>query len=347
MMRGLRLGVVIATSLAVGIGLSGCKIDVDLTATPAAVSLGDQVNLKVKVTNRFNCPVRGVVAFVIPFVPRGAGISQIPDPNDRDEAQALVDRFCAAGEVDLEDLFDGGDADCELQGESLVCRIQPPGDIQIPSGLQETLNEGVVAQGTGVSCESDGVAIICRIPQAVLQTANETLEGQSGEQLPLTCGPLGPFGLCIAPTLNPGEMQMDDFNVIANQIGTFHHFVLAFTLNSGGVCRTGVLTRGTGCDEDSDCGLVSPDCADGLCSASSNPSLNGNGCDPNTPAHCPDGTCTECGEFSDGRLLTGIACETTVVGAPAPAASSWGLLGLVMGLLVLAAFMLRRYSPIA
>jgi hypothetical protein len=74
---------VVGVALVAGLALSGCKIDVDLIATPLEVPLGGQVNLKVKVTNRFNCPVRNVFAIVIPFVPRGTLINEIDDPDIR------------------------------------------------------------------------------------------------------------------------------------------------------------------------------------------------------------------------------------------------------------------------
>lgn len=333
-------GIVIATSLAVCIGASGCRINVDLTTTPVSVSPGDEVNFKVKVTNQFNCPLRGVVAVVIPFVPQGALLSQIPDPEDREHVQSFLDDFCAAGEFEI--ALNGGEAFCSMDGGDVVCRIQPPPGFEIPTGAQESLDLGAGQQSSQLVCESDGVGISCRIPQSVLATAAETLEQQGNEQLPLVCLPVGPLVVCTALTLNVGEMQMDDFDLIANQTGIFHNYVVAFSTTSGGVCRTGVITAGTGCNEDADCGGVTPDCSPGICSGSSVSSLNGLGCDPNNiAAECTDGTCTEC-EVTDGELLSGVACETTLVGAAAPASSSAGLLALTLGLFLTAVLALRR-----
>lgn len=322
-----------------GIGLSGCQIDVDLTAMPLTVSPGEEVDIKVKVTNRFNCPVGGVTAIVIPFVPRGTLINQIPDPDIRDRVQRFVDDFCAPGEFDL-DFRNGSEAFCEREGGDLVCHVDPGFNVEIPGGLQENLDLGISEGNDQVRCQSEGGGITCRIPKVVLDEAQETLE-QQGEQLPLVCVPAGPIWICVSLQLSPGEMQMDDFKLTAGPLGTFHHFVVAFATQAGGVCRTGIPRLA--CDDDDDCdlGLIQGECEIGICSGSST-SLNGRGCDPNVSSQCTNGTCTVCGELSGEGLLTGVACETTVVAAPAPILSHVALVTLAGALLAFAVFVLRR-----
>ncbi len=144
---------------------------------------------------------------------------------------------------------------------------------------------------------------------------------------------------------------MDELTFSADELGTFHHYVIAFATDAGGVCRTGTpfLVRGQDCNEDSDCvPSMAPDCAPGRCSGSTNPLLNGVGCDPAVAAQCTNGTCTPCDDFFDPEnLLSGIACETTVVGATAPATSSLGLVALAIALFLGSAFILCRHRHVA
>jgi hypothetical protein len=295
------------------------------------------------VTNETNCPLKGVIAVVIPFVPRGAIINQIPDPEKREHIQEVIDNFCAAGEFDL----DIGDAEavCTFDGGDIVCHIELPPGVELPGGLQETLDLGEQQQNSQIACTSDGVAINCRIPQSVLATANETLEEQGEQQIPLICLPTGPVVLCTALTLSVGEMQMEDFDLVADQTGVFHHYVVAFSTASGGVCRVGL--PGTGCAQNSDCQFLNlppnAECESGICSGSSTPSLNGRGCDPAVASHCTGGTCTDCGVVN-GNLLSGVACETTIVGPQAPAISSVGLAMLALAMFLSAAYILRRHA---
>ena len=323
------------------LGISGCELDVDLTATEQ-VQLGGTIDLKLKVTNESNCPVGLVTAIVIPNIPRNILIDQIPDAELREHVSDAFDEFCSSGDVDVPD---GAEAFCQREGSDVVCTIDLGDGVDIPIGAQESLVVGEPSDNTEIVCTSNGDQVTCRIPQGVLEAAAEIGE-QGGEQIPLICGSLGPIFICTALALNPGEMQMKEFQVPANFNGVVRHFALAFPEVDNGVCRGGALP-GAPCEDDSGCPgfgmFVAPGvCKPGICMNSSTNSENNRGCDPAIAADCDSpGTCTTCNNGS-GNLLSGVACDVTAVGAAAPAMSMWGYVATALALCVASMFMLLR-----
>lgn len=316
---------------------SGCTLDVDIFAD-ATANLGDPVNFKVKVTNRSNCPVSLVTAVIIPFVPKDLLISQIDNEELRDHLSDAVDEFCSGGEIEAAP--NGVSGECVVDGGDLVCTVDLGEGVEVDVGTGETL-VGLPAESAGVACSVVGGTITCRIAQALMQNAAETVEGQ--EQAPLNCAPVGPLVVCSALKLDPQEMEMDEFQLTAEATGIFRHFAVAFPQRAGGVCRTGVLA-GEACEEDSQTHcptLGTPDCAPGICSGGAN---DGNGCDPAVVAHCTGGTCTACGIPDNGPILTGIACDTTAVGNVAPAMSHWAYAATAVLLFGATLYLLRRRS---
>jgi hypothetical protein len=319
------------------LGISGCELDVDLNATPN-VPLGGEIELEAKVTNLSNCPVGLATLVVIPNIPRNILIDEIPDEDIRRDVSRIFDQFCSTGDFEVPE---GASGECQIDGGDLVCEIDLGDGNEIPDGAEESLILGVEAANEAISCNSDGDKVTCRIPKPVLDEAAENVD-QSGEQVPFICVPFGPIVVCTALILAPGEMQTEDFTVQASIGGVVRHFAIAFPQVAGGVCRGG-LAGGAPCDDNADCTLfmVPGTCEPAICSGSTTSSENGKGCNPMTPSHCDNGTCSVCNSGS-GNLLSGAACDATAVGAAAPTMSMWGYVFTALALCVASMFVLMR-----
>lgn len=320
---------------------SGCAIDVDVVSTPAEVLNGQMVDFDISVRNRTTCPVGGVVAVMVPFVPRDLLIDEIDDPQLRQALSEFVDAFCTGADVVPPD----GSGNCRLEDGELICELAPG---LVFSG--QSTYSAVVATGGGedVTCGSDGDGFTCRFPRHLVQMAMaQQTTGNLLSPGALQCDALGDAVVCGALVLDPDETKSDGITLTAAGNGVVRNWVVSFAAVRGGVCSGGILP-GVPCDEpgstDSDCpALVDKACGSGICVGGSDA---GFGCDSGTD--CDSGVCDPCEIDGDGQLLSGVACSTTLINPVrvAPAVSTWSLLAMVASLaaLALGGMRLRRQS---
>lgn len=310
--------------------LSGCAIDVDLASAPAVVEVGDTVGFDVSVRNRTTCPVGGVLAVLVPFVPRNLLISQIPDPDVREELSALVDAFCSGADVQPPD----GSGSCRIENGELICELNPA--MTLPGPLPEAA-VATTETGEEVTCASDGTRLTCRFPHAVVQQAMAQAATSETSLGDLQCGAGANIAVCGALLLDPNETKSAQVQMTVPRSGILHNWIVSAATVRGGVC-TGGLVRRRPCDGDGDCTGMGNTCGSGICSGGTR---DGFGC--YADGDCGGGTCVACEIPDDGQLLSGVACTTTASAInPAPAMTTWGLgaAGTLLGLIGLAA--LRR-----
>lgn len=317
----------LAAALAM-LAIAGCAIDVDLASSPDAVDVGQPVTFDVSVRNRATCPVGGVVAVLVPFIPRDFFISQIADPELRAALSAFVDAFCSGMDVEPPD----GAGDCRIENGELICDIIPA--MSLPGPLPEAA-VATTDGGEPVTCGSDGTRITCRFPSAVLAQAQQA----SAEASPgmLQCQAGAAIAACGALLLDPNETKSAQVALDVPRAGVLRNWVVAFATVRGGVCTGGALARRP-CDDDGDCTGMTNLCADGMCSGGDR---DGYGCEMDSD--CPDCSCVECTVPDDGQLLTGVACTTTASALTgAPAMSPYALLLLAATLGLIGGWMIHR-----
>lgn len=325
--------------LALALGGSGCAIDVDLTSTPTEVTNGATVDFDISVRNRTTCPVGGVVAVMVPFVPKDLLIDEIEDPQLREALSEFVDAFCTGADVTPPD----GSADCRLEDGELICDIDPG---QVFTGQSSYSAVVKTSGGEDVTCGGDGEKLTCRFPRHLVQTAMAQQTTANLSPGALQCDTLGDVVVCGALVLDPNETKSDDISLVAAGNGVMRNWVVSFATVRGGVCSAGILPR-VPCDEpgstDSDCPALNKACGSGICVGGSDA---GFGC--NSGADCDSNVCDPCEIDGDGQVLSGVACSTTLVDPVkvAPAASTWGLLAMIasLGALALGGLRLRRMS---
>jgi hypothetical protein len=306
----------------------GCAIDVDLSSSPSSVAIGQPVNFDVSVRNRTTCPVGGVVAVLVPFVPKDYLISQIQDPMVRQELSDFVDAFCSGMNVQPPD----GSANCRIENGELICDLTP--SATLPGPLPETA-VATTEGGAEISCGSDGTKITCRFPSTILDQAQEATSEESLGAL--QCIDNGTYAACGALLLDPNESKSAQVQLIVPRAGILHNFVGSFATVRGGVCTAG-LVKGRPCNDDSDCTGMGNTCGTGICDGGSR---DGFGC--NIDDDCDGGSCIACELPNDGQVLSGVACTTTVAGVEgAPAVSPWGLAAIVVVLAGIGMVTIRR-----
>lgn len=296
--------------------LAGCAIDVGLSSSPSSVDVGQTVSFDISVRNRTTCPVGGVVALLVPFVPKDFFINQIADPDLRQALSTFVDAFCSGVDVQPPD----GTGSCRIENGDLICDLVPM--LTLPGRLPETAVATTEA-GDAVVCSSDGVRITCRFPHAlVAQAMAQTAQSQASPGV-LQCVTGDTIAACGALLLDPDETKSAQVQLDVPRAGMLRNWIVSFASVRGGVC-TGGLVRGRPCDEDSDCTGIGNTCGSGMCAGGTRDRF---GCD--SGADCPGtgATCVECAVADDGQVLSGVACTTTAVAMQAPAASPAGLLG--------------------
>jgi hypothetical protein len=293
------------------------------------VKQGDPVDFDISVRNRTTCPVGGVVAVMVPFVPKDLLIDQIDDPQLRRELSQLVDAFCTGADVTPPD----GAGNCRLEDGELICELGPGSTL----AGQSTYSAVLATSGGGdVTCGSDGEKLTCRFPSHVVQTAMGQQTTGDLSLGALQCTTAGDVVACGALLLDPNETKSDDISLPARGFGVVRNWVVSFATVRGGVCSAGILPR-IPCDEpgstDSDCPAINKACGSGICVGGSNA---GFGCNSN--GDCDSDMCDPCELAGDGQLLSGVACSTNQV-TPiqvAPAVSPGTLLVMVASLIALA-----------
>jgi uncharacterized repeat protein (TIGR01451 family) len=314
--------------------LSGCAIDVDLSSSPTAAAVGQPVTFDIAVRNRTTCPVGGVIAVLVPFVPRNLLINRIDDPNVRQVLSALVDAFCSGADVQPPD----GSGSCRIENGELICDIVPGMSMSGP--LPETA-VAMTQSGDEVMCGSDGTRITCRFPHSVVDAARAQ-QATSGTSLGgLQCANNDTLAVCGALLLDANETKTAQVQFDVSRVGVLHNWVVSVPTVSGGVCTAGLVRRRP-CSDDSDCTGMSNTCGSGICVGGTR---DGFGCD--TSPSCPGGgTCETCDVSNDGQVLSGVACTTTdaATAAAAPAASPWGLATMLIGLAGIGGIALRRLA---
>lgn len=337
MMDALRLesGRRVSASLLLALLLGGCAIDVDLSSAPKSAHVGQTVTFDVAVRNRSSCPVGGVVALLVPFIPKDYFINQIQDPQIRQQLSALVDAFCSGREVTIPD----GGGTCRIENGELICEIVPA--MTLPGRLPETAF-AVTGSGDSVACRSDGVRISCRFPPALLAQA-QTMAATATSQPSLgalQCASGPTFAVCAAALLDPNETKTAQVQLAVPRPGVLRNWIVSAPTVAGGVCTGGVLARRP-CGDDSDCPGMGNTCGAGICGGGTR---DGFGC--NVDSDCGGGSCAACAIPDDNQVLAGVACTTTASSATAaPALSPEALLAVVavLGALGLAAIgRLRR-----
>jgi hypothetical protein len=306
--------------------LSGCAIDVDLSSAPPSADVGDPVTFDISVRNRATCPVGGVIAVLVPFVPRNFFIDQISDPEVRAALSAFVDAFCSGQDVEPPD----GAGGCRIENGDLICDI-------IPAMSLPPLPETAVANTAGnqpITCSSDGTKVTCRFPRAIVEQAQQASSQASPGTLQCASGDA--VAVCGALLLDPGETKSAQVVIDAPYGGQLRNWVVSFPTVQGGVCDGGLL-RNRPCSDDDDC--PTSDCAPGVCDGGTR---DGFGCDIDDDC-TGGGSCTECEVPDDGQLLSGVACTNTAVAINGvPAASNWGLVGVVAALVGVGMLAVRR-----
>jgi hypothetical protein len=314
--------------------LAGCAIDVDLSSTPSTQNVGQPVTFDVSVRNRTTCPVGGVIAVLVPFIPRNFIINQIPDPDLRAALSALVDAFCSGADVTPPD----GAGTCRLEDGELICDLIP--QMSLPGPFAEAA-VATTDSGDDVTCASDGHRITCRFPHAVVEQAMAQAAQSEPSIGSLQCVPCANVAVCGALLLDPNETKTAQVQMTVTRPGVLHNWVVSFATVRGGVCTAGLL-RNRPCSDDSDCPGMANTCGDGICVGGTR---NGFGCDTaDGNADCPNqGTCSACEVADDGQILSGVACTTTAVAAHAvPAASPWTLFVMAALLGVIGTTTIRR-----
>src|SRR5512135_2495971 len=180
--------------------LGGCAIDVDLSSSPSAVKVGQPVTFDVAVRNRTTCPVGGVVALLVPFIPKDFFINQIPDPDLRAALSAFADAFCSGADVQPP----GGTGGCRIENGELICDVVPA--MTLPGPLPDTAFAATEA-GDAVVCSSDGVKITCRFPHALVEQAMAQAANSETSLGGLQCVAGNAFAICAAALLDPDETK--------------------------------------------------------------------------------------------------------------------------------------------
>ena len=308
--------------------LAGCAIDVDLASSPPTAEVGDPITFDVSVRNRATCPVGGVVAVLVPFIPRNFFINQIADPEVRDALSALVDAFCSGEDVEPPD----GTGGCRLENGDLICDLDPAVSLP-PLPAMAVADSG----GVPITCESDGSKVTCRFPRAIIEQAQQaSSEAASPGMLQCVSGEAA--ALCGALLLDPGETKSAQVTLDVPRGGPLRNWVVSFPTVQGGVCDGGLLPNRP-CDDDDDCTGPTNDCDPGVCSGGDRA---GYGCE--VDGDCTGGgTCTECDIPDDGQVLSGVACTNTAVAVNAvPTLSPWALAGVASLLAGIGYATLRR-----
>lgn len=327
---------------AIGIGLAGlsvaallggCAIDVDLSSTPRVADVGQTVTFDVSVRNRTTCPVGGVVALLVPFIPKDFFINQIPDPDLRRELSAFVDAFCSGADVTIPD----GAGGCRIENGELICDLIPA--MTLPGSLPAT-EIAVTEAGDAVTCSSDGVRISCRFPASLVAQAQAHAATSEPSLGSLQCAAGANAAVCAALLLDPNETKTAQVQLTVSRRGILRNWIVSAPTVSGGVCTAGALRRRP-CDDDSDCTGMNNTCGSGICAGGTR---DGFGC--NADSDCGGGSCTLCTVPDDNQPLSGVACTTTattVTGAPAlsPTATA-ALAALLAGVGLLAITRLRQ-----
>ncbi len=319
----------------VGTGLAGCAIDVDLSSSPGSAKVGKPVTFDVSVRNRTTCPVGGVVAVLVPFIPRNFIIDQIQDPNLRAALSAFVDAFCSGQDVQPPD----GAGGCRLENGELICDLAP--QMSLPGPFPEAA-VAMTDSGDEVTCASDGAKVTCRFPHAIVEQAMAQAATSEPSIGALQCVPGANVAVCGALLLGPNETKSAQVQMNVTRPGALRNWIVSFATVRGGVCTTGVL-RNRPCSDDTDCpGMVVDRCGDGICAGGTR---DGFGCNTsNGNGDCSGGgTCTTCEVADDGQVLSGVACTTTTGTVDAvPAASTWGLVAMIAALGVIGTETIRR-----
>ena len=298
--------------------LAGCAIDVDLSSSPSSAKVGQPITFDVSVRNRTTCPVGGVVAVLVPFIPKDFIINQIQDPDLRAALSAFADAFCSGQDVMPPD----GAGGCRIEGGEIICDLVPA--LTLPGALPEAAVATTEA-GDEIVCGSDGTRITCRFPHAIVEQAT----AQAAESEPASPGQLqcvaGPnAAVCGALLLDASETKTAQVQIDVTRPGILRNWIVSFATVRGGVC-TGGLVRRIPCVDDSDCNGMNNTCGSGICVGGTR---NGFGC--NDSSTCGGGTCETCEVADDGQILSGVACTTLAANAEAaPAASPWALAAMV------------------
>lgn len=331
----------LATRLAVAVMVAalcaGCsRIDVDLSSFPSSVRVGDPVTFDVSLMNRSTCPVGGVTALLVPFVPRNLLINQISDPAVRNALSDALDAFCNGGTFDIP-----GTGNCQIANGELICM----GDNSTgnsTAGPAATATMLSTDTNGNITCETDGSHITCHIPLSMAGLGEQIGADSAGTSLsPLVCGtgPNGRIGACFTLKLDPAETKTGQLIMTPLDGGLTRNFILAFATRNQGVCKTGV--KGVPCSVNADCAGMSNTCSPGMCSGGTN---DGRGCD--VVGDCPGtGTsCVACAVPDDGQILSNLACTSTSIVRPeeAPALSRGGIAAVIVLLLGVGCLALRR-----
>ncbi len=311
--------------------LAGCAIDVDLTSSPPTASVGDPVTFDISVTNRTTCPVGGVVALLVPFVPKDLFISQIQDEEVREALSTFVDAFCSGADVQPPD----GSGNCRIEDGDLICDLIPP--TSLSAGLPQTA-VAMTDDGERITCGSDGAKFTCRVPRLLVEQAMAQQATSEASLGALQCATNGDFATCGALLLDPAETKSAQVELNVPRAGTLRNWVVSFATVRGGVCTGGLLKRRP-CEDNAGCSPTAGTCGSGICVGGTRA---GFGCDM-TSQCTGGGTCTDCELPDDGQLLSGVACTTTAAPvSKAPAASAWGLAAVIAALALAGTTMLRR-----
>jgi hypothetical protein len=299
--------------------LGGCAIDVDLSSSPSVATVGQTVTFDIAVRNRSTCPVGGVVAVLVPFIPRDFFISQIPDPDLRQELSAFVDAFCSGENVTIPGDVGGS---CRIENGELICEFQPA--MTLSGTLPETAF-AVTQAGDAVTCSSDGVHISCRFPHALVAQAMAQAATSEPSLGALQCVAGSNAAVCGALLLDPDETKTAQVQLTVPRPGMLRNWIVSLPTVDAGVCTAGLVRRRP-CNDDGDCTGMGNTCGSGVCGGGTR---DGFGC--NADSDCGGGTCTTCDVSDDGQVLSGVACTTTAISATAaPALSPLALLAVVM-----------------
>ncbi|HVM94842.1 MAG TPA: hypothetical protein VMT89_00570 [Candidatus Acidoferrales bacterium] len=317
-----RTAAVAGTIILMGV-LAGCGINVSVTTTPSTPGIGQQVDMKIKLTNPSQCPAGNVEALAIPFV-------TLPLlPNDNGLYQTLNDLIGAA--CSGQPLEGPGGIICHIVDGGLVC--EGSGDMAPDSSGSTSFTLG----RSGITCQRTGSGFKCPLPTGPPAGADA-----SGADT-LLCMNGGDEAFCEIGTLGGGQMAMTDliFNVPPPP-GAYFDLAFAGAAQLG-VCKSGT-NQGNPCSGDGDCGGVTGSCGDGICVDDMTQQPVAKGCSSGG-MDCSAGTsCVVCVGSGDS-LPIGIGCDSVVVqGAPAPTMSRWGLVAVAMVLLAIGALGIRMKS---
>jgi hypothetical protein len=216
--------------------LAGCAIDVDLASTPSAAKVGEPIDFDISVRNRFSCPVGGVVALLVPFVPKNTFINQIDDPGLREALSEFVAAFCGGEDVFPPD----GSGGCRIEAGELICELDP--GIDLPGALPEAA-VATTPGGDDITCRGDGEKIVCRFPRAVVDLAMAQQAVSENSLGSLQCAEAGEFAICAAALLDPNETKSSEVRFDVPYGGVLRNWVVSFATVRGGVCTGGLLKR--------------------------------------------------------------------------------------------------------